>query len=114
MNESISKKVAGLLENYCPVYKNEAGTQRLPYAVYTLDIEPTYVKGGITKLAGTLMIYIYAGTAKKALDIKDSVVSAIATNMQGGDYRSKLRSAASDNNDGTYMQTLEYYIAQIA
>ena len=100
--------------NIFPFFENDAGTERLPYAVYTLDTEPTYAKGGVTKIAGTLTIYIYSGSAKEALGIKELVVTAIASGMQGGAYRSKLRSAASDNKDGTYMQTLEYYIAQIA
>lgn len=114
MNESIGNKLAQVLSGICPVFENEAGTQHLPYAVYTLDTEPTYVKGGTSKIAGTLMLYIYARTAASALAIRQSVESAIATDMQGGQYRSKLRSATSDNDDESYMQTLEYFIAQIA
>ena len=113
MTETISQAIAPLLDAIVPSFENEAGTQRMPYAVFTLETEPTYIKGGTSKIAGTLMVYVYASSGEHAAEIADSVKSTIAANL-GGKYRSKLRSATSDNDDGSYMQTLEYYIAQIA
>ena len=114
MTQTIGAKLTEILSDIALIFENQAGSEDMPYIVYTLDLEPTYCKDGISKLSGTLMLYIYAGDAETAISLKDSVIEAVAENMQGGGYRSRIRSATSDDNDGIYSQTLEYFIAQLS
>lgn len=113
MTETIGGKLVQVLTGIIDIGEDQDGKTALPYAVYSLDVAPAYVKGRIYKISGTLNIYIYADTASEARSIQDQVVTAIADQMQNDQYRSRLVSASSNDDNGKYVQTLEYSISQI-
>ena len=112
MIETIGDRLADVLSEFIAIARDQDGTERMPYAVYSLDIAPGYVKGGIYKYSGTMYIYVYAANADAADTLMDQVISAIGTSMQDDVYRSRLMSASSNDDNGRFVRTLEYSISQ--
>ena len=113
MTESIGGKLVQVLSGIIDIGLDQDGQQALPYAVYSLDVAPYYVKGSIYKYSGTMYIYIYANRASDARELQEQVVAAIALQMQDAQYRSRLLSASSGDDNGKYVQTLEFSITQV-
>ena len=113
MTETISTRLYTALAGIIAIAQDQDGTETLPYAVYTLDVSPAYVKGKVYKLSGVLNIRIYAASAFAALTLRDSVEAAIASSMQNAEYRTRVTSATSYDDNGKHMQSLEYSVAQL-
>ena len=112
MIETIGDKLVEILADTIAIAQDQDGQDRYPYAVYSLDVALAYVKGAVYKYSGMMYIYIYADTASEALTLRNAVEGIIAESMQDGQYRSRLTSATSNDDNGKYVQTLEYSIAQ--
>ena len=114
MTEQISTKLMSVLDGIIDIAQDQHGTPDLPYAVYQLDVAPSYVKGKIYKLSGTLTIRIYTSSDAQGKGFVQSVQTAIDASMQNNEFRTRMTSATSYDDNGKYLQTLEYSVAQLS
>ncbi len=113
MTETISTALIAALEGTIAIAQDQDGTEDMPYAVYTLDVSPSYVKGKVYKISGVLTVRIYAASASQALTLSDAVEAAIELSMQNAEYRTRVTSATSYDDNGKYQRILEYSVAQV-
>lgn len=111
MINTIAEKVVSSLRGIVPIWMDEK-TTRSPYAVYEMDVAPSYTKGGIYKYSGTLDIKLYGKTFDTVDAIADDVRDAIAANMRNEQYRTHLVSEVCDETADTYIRTMSYVVAQ--
>ena len=113
MTENIANTLVAALEGIIDIAQDQDGTGRLPYAVYPLDVSPSYVKGKVYKISGTLSIRIYTASSAQGVSFREAIETAIAGSMQNNEYRTRMTSATSYDDNGKYLQTLEYSVAQL-
>ena len=112
MNETIGNKLKQTIGEIVDISLNRDATQRKPYAVYSLDVAPSYDKAGVYKYSGTLEITIYTSTFAEGETMATQILAAINRSMQNQEYRTLIISKTSTSNNGTFIQSIEYNIAQ--
>ena len=112
MTNKIDDKIVSTLKDVIDIMRTEADADAYPYSVYELDVEDNWTKTGVTKISGSMVIYVYATdystVAKKVSKIKDS----IGLDMQSAEYRTKLRRENVSCESNIWVGYLEYYVAQ--
>ena len=74
---SIDRKLVQAVRPICPIYADEAETNRTPYAVYTIDEEAVYDLDGICGWLATVQIALCATSFDAADTLADRVISAM-------------------------------------
>ena len=74
---SIARQLVQAIRPVCPVYVDEAETNRAPYAVYTLDEEAVLDMDGICGWDATVSIAVCATTFDGADTLADAVIAAV-------------------------------------
>jgi len=90
MNSTIASKVVTAIKTICPIYADEAETNRAPYAVYTIDEEGIYDKDGICGIKADLQIAMCATSfdaadslANEAIDAMENLRSSLGVKLDG-------------------------------
>lgn len=77
MNSNIATKVVAAFEDICPIYADEAETDRTPYAVYTIDESAVYDKDGLAIWTADVEIALCATSFDGADELADAAIDAI-------------------------------------
>lgn len=112
MKETIGIRLNELISKYVDIYLAEAETEEYPYAVYTSDITPVYVKDGIHHYQADVVITVYAKDLDIINPIVDNILDAVAADMSGGKFSARLTRDHSDCMDGVWSRELNYTINQ--
>lgn len=112
MKETIGIRLNELISKYVDIYLAEAETEEYPYAVYTSDITPVYVKDGIHHYQTDVVITVYAKDLDVINPIVDKILDAVAADMSGGKFSARLTRDHSDCMDGVWSRELNYTINQ--
>lgn len=112
MKETIGIRLNELISKYVDIYLAEAETEEYPYAVYTSDITPVYVKDGIHHYQADVVITVYAKDLDIINPIVDEILDAVAADMSGGKFSARLTRDHSDCMDGVWSRELNYTINQ--
>lgn len=112
MKETIGIRLNELISKYVDIYLAEAETEEYPYAVYTSDITPVYVKDGIHHYQADVVITVYAKDLDIINPIVDKILDAVAADMSGGKFSARLTRDHSDCMDGVWSRELNYTINQ--
>lgn len=113
MTEKIATTLIETLDGIIAVGQDQEGTNSLPYAVYTMDVSPSYIKGRAYKISGSLIIRIYTASPAEGQYLREKVEEALERSMQNNEFRTRLTSVSSNDDNGKYLQTLEYSVAQL-
>lgn len=76
-SSSIADKIVAAFKDICPIYADEAETDKAPYAVYTIDEEAVYDMDGICGWLATVTIAICATTFDSSDALADSAITAV-------------------------------------
>lgn len=112
MKETIGIRLNELISKYVDIYLAEAETEEYPYAVYTSDITPVYVKDGIHHYQADVVITVYAKDLDIINPIVDKILDTVAADMSGGKFSARLTRDHSDCMDGVWSRELNYTINQ--
>lgn len=112
MKETMGIRLNELISKYVDIYLAEAETEEYPYAVYTSDITPVYVKDGIHHYQADVVITVYAKDLDIINPIVDNILDAVAADMSGGKFSARLTRDHSDCMDGVWSRELNYTINQ--
>lgn len=112
MKETIGIRLNELISKYVDIYLAEAETEEYPYAVYTSDITPVYVKDGIHHYQADVVITVYAKDLDIINPIVDKILDAVAADMSGGKFSARLTRDHPDCMDGVWSRELNYTINQ--
>ena len=112
MTESIGQKLVSTIGDIVPTYFAEAETDEYPYAVYDQVVSPSRTKDGAYKFTSQLTLAIVSDKFTEAEDIRDSVISAIDTQMRGSVYNAGLDSMDTECQEGIWIMYLYYTITQ--
>ena len=112
MKETIGIRLNELISKYVDIYLAEAETEEYPYAVYTPDITPVYVKDGIHHYRADVVITVYAKDLDIINPIVDKILDTVAADMSGGKFSARLTRDHPDCMDGVWSRELNYTINQ--
>lgn len=112
MKETIGIRLNELISKYVDIYLAEAETEEYPYAVYSSDITPVYVKDGIHHYQADVVITVYAKDLDIINPIVEKILDAVAADMSGGKFSARLTRDHSDCMDGVWSRELNYTINQ--
>lgn len=112
MKETIGIRLNELISKYVDIYLAEAETEEYPYAVYTSDITPVYVKDGIHHYQADVVITVYAKDLDIINPIVDNILDDVAADMSGGKFSARLTRDHPDCMDGVWSRELNYTINQ--
>lgn len=83
MTERIGKRLTEVISPIVPVSLSEAETESYPYASYSYTPEAKRTKDGIVGYRANATITVVSSDFDEAHDIKNSIVSAIESQMRG-------------------------------
>lgn len=83
MISTIANQVVAAIRPICPIFADEAETNRAPYAVYTIDEEALYDKDGIYAFSADVEIALCATSFDAADRLAEAAIGAIEQ-LRGG------------------------------
>ena len=115
MTESIGTKLCSIVSSILPsFFLGEAKSNDYPYGVYDMTVVPYSTKDGVYKYRADVIIHLYEQDFDAIDAKKDSIVAAIASGMNDGQYRSTLITSSKDCANGIFDIELNYTIYQLS
>lgn len=112
MTQTITTTLVDTCKNICPFFLSEAEESDYPYAVYDVVLTPHRTKDGIYKYVGAIDIFSISEDADEAQSNANAIEEAIASDMNSGNFISKLLDCQKQCQNGVWIIGLRYNITE--